>query len=1278
MNRLHVNITHIYRIVIIIALFLGFSSVQGFAAPQAICIPAKPGELSLPHASYSGAEITVKGVAKGDATEFKWDFGDTTGSEWKAITNSYNLGVKHTYTGAVGQQFVAILQVRNASGTISKANYLIQLLESTDLAKPDHLDVRINMAIDAGLWWLHTNMVRGQYAAGSPGYGQNNGYWNDNDGTGSYELAHTGAAMDAFQIHGSRLNGYADNDPYVENVIRAANYLLANTYSFSITNQTAGNPDVNGNGIGLVTNWTGSLTDTRQTYIGGICMMALASSDTPNYVSPVGRDNVYGRPMKDIVQDMVDFFAWGQCDSGTGANRGGWRYYANYGNSDMSTTQWPVLGMLAAETVMGPANVKIPDFVRPELAYYLRDRQNTTKTDDNGAFGYGSLDPNPYYNCTKQGAGLICLEFNGAALTSTPVESALGYLYRHWSDSVHDWSDNQLMGNSYAMYSVMKGLRIPEPDITNITEYDYKTGNQTNNRFDWFYNPVGQTRIGMATYIVGHQSADGSWNDTGGEYPLVGALSTGWNILSLMTGVTRLTPVAVICDCGLLEFNLNQNVRLSATCSFHQDPKRHIVRYEWDFGYAGQNFQADAEGETATKNGGFPSEGYYPVALRVTDDTPGEPQTDIFVCQIYVHPPPHCPVPKAGGPYQGWLNVPLKLDASQSWDANADNLVFDWDLDNDGLYGAEDTDCFGQPSDATGVAPSWTWTAPYDGVIRVRVSDASCKKVDFTTVSIGNHAPICSFCNAPYTGSAGSTITLDGSCSSDPDPNDAISYGWDFDGDGKFIDCTTSTCQYTIPTTLAPGDKLDIGLKVTDKYGKTSVCYTTVSLRDKSVALVGSNSIDAIDVVKITDMSGSLPVGGGAVTIKAWDKNGKELLAAGAALPITISNHGTTSILGADIEDMFPGGAPAAYTFSVESSKMFITNVNNSFDGAVKVPIIYSNGLSNFVSNSIGSRNSLKVTDMSGTIPSSGIAITVTAWDASGKAIPESTSAAPLKLVNRGTTTIAGSSLPARFPSGTPMTYEFTIASPKLIVSNVKNSSDGTLNIPTVYMVGIDSFVSNSIGSRNTIYISDLSGALVIGGAAINVRAWDVSGKEIPESDTSSYKIFNYEMVKITGAELASRFSSGVPITYEFIVDSSNVVITNVKSSSDGSINIPTIYTSGIKKYTTNYVSDLNTIRITDMSGSIPAGGDSITIKAWDVDGNLISESGSAAALKLANHGTTTIEGNDLKNRFPGGVPVTYEFSIGSTSAVVTNLTKSTDGTINIPVVFTLGPYGGI
>ena len=160
-------------------------------------------------------------------------------------------------------------------------------------------------------------------------------------------------------------------------------------------------------------------------------------------------------------------------------------------------------------------------------------------------------------------------------------------------------------------------------------------------------------------------------------------------------------------------------------------------------------------------------------------------------------------------------------------------------------------------------------------------------------------------------------------------------------------------------------------------------------------------------------------------------------------------------------------------------------------------------------------------------------------------------------------------------------------------------------------------------------------------------RTRDVSGTEIPESESvSAYNIINYETLKIDGPELASRFYSGTPMTYEFTAGSAKIVITNVKSSSDGSINIPTVYTGGITNYATNYVHDLNSIRITDMSGGIPSIGAGITITARDMNGNVIPESGSAVALKLNNHGTTTIEENDLRNRFAGGDPVTYEFSI--------------------------------
>ena len=40
--------------------------------------------------------------------------------------------------------------------------------------------------------------------------------------------------------------------------------------------------------------------------------------------------------------------------------------------------------------------------------------------------------------------------------------------------------------------------------------------------------------------------------------------------------------------------------------------------------------------------------------------------------------------------------------------------------------------------------------------------------------------------------------------------------------------------------------------------------------------------------------------------------------------------------------------------------------------------------------NSVGPRNSIKVTDMSGTLPSAGGTISVSAWDTNGTSIPES------------------------------------------------------------------------------------------------------------------------------------------------------------------------------------------------------------------------------------------------------------------------------------------------
>lgn len=843
-----------YAIVVILALGLLSLSSMASAQPQAICVPWQPSSPSIAHYTYSGAEITLKGIARGltGSDTYEWDFGDGSSPATGTISDPYNLGVKHTYMGSAGDLFIATLTVTDSSSSeTSSDHYPVMIYESSDLSNPDHLDVRINMAIDEGLWYLHTRMSRSTYASGSPGYGQPYGYWAE-----YYYLAATGTAVDAFQLHGSKVNTDYDSDPYVETVQRALNYILDHTYSYSIGSQTAGDPDTNGNGIGLVANHTSNLYDGRQTYIGGICMVALASSGAPNRVASVGGANVYGRTYADIVQDMVDFFAWGQSDLDPAWARGGWRYYANSGDSDMSTTQWPPLGMIAAEENMGST---VPQFVRDELIYFLDYTQHITCDYDNGGFGYGR--PDSILNCTKAGAGIICHEFLGTPLTDPKVESAIGFLYRRWNDAGSSWEDQRLLGNSYGMYAAMKAMRIPEPDITHIAEYDCTIPGQTANSFDWYYSPNTEPREGLAHYIVSTQQSDGSWDDVPGPNPVYDEFSTGWRVLILLKGVATIPPEAVICDCDEQEYNLNQDIQLSGACSYHPDITRHIISYEWDLDDDGT---FDATGETATIAGGFSSVGYYPVTLKVTDDNPEGAQTSTYTCQIYVHPPPHCPHAFANGPYIGWVNDPVTFDASASWDPDGEIMLYEWDFNGDGTF------------DHSSSSPTAThiWTEPYFGVVILRVADDGgdsgvCSDEDSTTVEIGNHAPV-SDPDGPYLASADACIIVDGSGSYDPDAagGDTITYAWDLDNDGEFDDYTGAQAEFCVGSDI--GMVYDICLKVTDSYGETDISCTTVTIIPNLPPIADPNGPYLNPLESCFDGTGSSDPDGDPLTY-SWD-----------------------------------------------------------------------------------------------------------------------------------------------------------------------------------------------------------------------------------------------------------------------------------------------------------------------------------------------------------------------------------------------------------------------
>jgi hypothetical protein len=835
------RILSIIAVFVLLVVMLPVATAPASAAspPQAICVPWQPTNPSIPHYTYSGKAITLKAIARGTCTQFRWDYGDGSPvMAWTNIANSYNLGVTHTYTGAVGQSFIATVYVRDgASGTPVSDTYPITIFDASDPSVSSNLDVKVNIAIDEGLWYLHNNLNRYSFAAGASGYGQPYGYWTE-DRYG-FTSAATGADINAFQMAGHRVNGDYDGNPYVEDVQRAMNYLLYYTNTVAIGPETGkSTPDINGNGFGLYTSQHGT---SEQTYVAGICGVALASCGAPNYTAPVGSAQVYNRLMSEIVQDEVEFFAWGQADSGY--YRGGWRYSADTGDADMSTTQWPVLTMQAARENMGST---IPDWVSPELDYFLNLCEVTaTNTTNNGGYYYY---PAYYLNLTKGGAGLICREFQGYTVADATVQRTLGFIYRHWGDTGGSWDWTRLFGNSYGMYAIMKAMRNPEPDITQVVEYNYSGSPpaQTANSFDWYYTPGSQAQTGMATYIVNTQQDDGQWDDTVGENYVINAFSTGWRILCLLKGVAIIPPEPIIYPCPVdgpatpiytaVTYALNQSIKLTGSESYSPDPSKVIVSYEWDLDHDG--VFDDGTGVTALIAGGFPLQGDYTVALRVTDNNPdalGGPQTGIGYYIIKVRPPDLNPVAVAGGPYLGFVGTALQLDGSASWDADGLNsnpflniTLYEWDLDNDGVF-----------DDATGAQPWYTWAAPYNGTIALKVTDDGWHSIGgptagwtgtnvaYTNVEIGHHDPV-SVPGGPYTSKPNHTMTLYGSSSYSPDGL-VITYAWDLNNDGTFGDSTAVNPTFTIGA-AAIGTVYNIALKVTDTLGGYDIENTSITV----------------------------------------------------------------------------------------------------------------------------------------------------------------------------------------------------------------------------------------------------------------------------------------------------------------------------------------------------------------------------------------------------------------------------------------------------------------
>lgn len=336
----------------------------------------------------------------------------------------------------------------------------------------------------------------------------------------SEQIGTTDFAVMKLETHAVE-NGVSPFDPsyqYSDEVQKGLDYLFLQAKFVDINVQPNGNPDSNGDGKGVY--FGSSPTDHHVNYQTSLALAAICAGEEPNRVVNVPLSPVNGLTYLQVAQNVVDFLAWGQTDSGT--REGGWYYYPNGDSSDQSNSGYAALGLLYATSPTIGYSCNLPDFVKTELNKWVTYIQSPTT----GGSGYN--DPDDYYsNVYETGNLLVQFAILGDSSTSTRVTAAINYLVTNWNAPGSGYSDvgwkkstPSDVTNYIACYSIMKALQ-----TFNLA---------TIGGIDWYQD--------FANAIIAEQNLDGSWPLS--KWASNTVLSTSWALLTL----EKAAPPAKVAD----------------------------------------------------------------------------------------------------------------------------------------------------------------------------------------------------------------------------------------------------------------------------------------------------------------------------------------------------------------------------------------------------------------------------------------------------------------------------------------------------------------------------------------------------------------------------------------------------------------------------------------------------------------------------------------------------------------------------------------------------------
>ncbi len=475
-----------------------------------------------PHFTYAGKLITLKGTSDQQAANFTydWDPGDGGAHCTGTVTNQYVVQCTHTYAGAVGTTFTAVLKITDTNtGDHASSNYPI-------IMAADALESNVNVAIDEGLWYLHSTMHR--YVSGPNNLGD---WFSGCSGFACLGVWGTTATnLQAFEVNTHLESGPAA-DPYTDDVARGLKALFANMTTFNpgTTYTVPGgcaappcpiNPDINGNHLAI------EISSGNPNYEDGMVMDAIVASSTPNATTVNGPAGITGRTYKDIVQDMVDAYTYCVVRGNTG---GGWRYGCPDGVGDGSVSQWAAIGTIAAVRGFGAS-------VDPNLLLWNNVWLMAGNSEDpaTGEFGYTSPSPvwGPYATTPS---GMVQMAMDGHGRGDTRWDKAESFIRDNFGNAPTN-SNVAIKAYFYGLFSFTKSMLLHDPGgvLTPIKFLQSSTPGVT--PLDWYGAQVsaGDPTDGVARWLVSQQNPAGYWYNTqeintGSQWPF----STGFAIIML-------------------------------------------------------------------------------------------------------------------------------------------------------------------------------------------------------------------------------------------------------------------------------------------------------------------------------------------------------------------------------------------------------------------------------------------------------------------------------------------------------------------------------------------------------------------------------------------------------------------------------------------------------------------------------------------------------------------------------------------------------------------------